>query len=325
MIKKFNDLKKTDIENKNFFLTYGKNNGIQDEILHNYFIKDYSKNLLKYEEVEFIDNYDDIVEGLLTKSLFEDDKLIIISRVTDRILKYFEAILNKDISNIKFFLRTGVLEKKSKLRSFFEKNNKVIVIPVYEDDYRSLYSFIEKFLSANKIILSRESINLLINRSGNDRFNLKIELNKIYNYSITNKKIDLEIIKKLSNLVENYSVYELADSYLEKNKKNLSKILNENNYSNEDCILILRTIMSKSKRLLSILESSKYNKNIDNVIALYKPPIFWKEKETVKKQVNKWVLEDLKNKIYKINDIELLIKKNASTSLNLLSNFIVND
>lgn len=325
MIKKFNDLKKTDIENKNFFLTYGKNNGIQDEILHNYFIKDYSKNLLKYEEVEFIDNYDDIVEGLLTKSLFEDNKLIIISRVTDRILKYFEAILNKDISNIKFFLRTGVLEKKSKLRSFFEKNNKVIVIPVYEDDYRSLYSFIEKFLSANKIILSRESINLLINRSGNDRFNLKIELNKIYNYSITNKKIDLEIIKKLSNLVENYSVYELADSYLEKNKKNLSKILNENNYSNEDCILILRTIMSKSKRLLSILESSKYNKNIDNVIALYKPPIFWKEKEIVKKQVNKWVLEDLKNKIYKINDIELLIKKNASTSLNLLSNFIVND
>ena len=325
MIKKFNDLKRTDIENKNFFLTYGKNNGIQDEILHNYFIKDYSKNLLKYEEVEFIDNYDDIVEGLLTKSLFEENKLIIISRVTDRILKYFEAILNKDISNIKFFLRTGVLEKKSKLRSFFEKNNKVIVIPVYEDDYRSLYSFIEKFLSANKIILSRESINLLINRSGNDRFNLKIELNKIYNYSITNKKIDLEIIKKLSNLVENYSVYELADSYLEKNKKNLSKILNENNYSNEDCILILRTIMSKSKRLLSILESSKYNKNIDNVIALYKPPIFWKEKEIVKKQVNKWVLEDLKNKIYKINDIELLIKKNASTSLNLLSNFIVND
>ena len=325
MIKKFNDLKKADIENKNYFLTYGKNNGIQDEILHNYFIKDYSKNLLKYEEVEFIDNYDDIVEGLLTKSLFEDNKLIIISRVTDRILKYFEAILNKDISNIKFFLRTGVLEKKSKLRSFFEKNNKVIVIPVYEDDYRSLYSFIEKFLSANKIILSRESINLLINRSGNDRFNLKIELNKIYNYSITNKKIDLEIIKKLSNLVENYSVYELADSYLEKNKKNLSKILNENNYSNEDCILILRTIMSKSKRLLNILESSKYNKNIDNVIALYKPPIFWKEKEIVKKQVNKWVLEDLKNKIYKINDIELLIKKNASTSLNLLSNFIVND
>lgn len=325
MIKKFNDLKKTDIENKNFFLTYGKNNGIQDEIIHNYFIKDYSKNLLKYEEVEFIDNYDDIVEGLLTKSLFEENKLIIISRVTDRILKYFEAILNKDISNIKFFLRTGVLEKKSKLRSFFEKNNKVIVIPVYEDNYRSLYSFIEKFLSANKIILSRESINLLINRSGNDRFNLKIELNKIYNYSITNKKIDLEIIKKLSNLVENYSVYELADSYLEKNKKNLSKILNENNYSNEDCILILRTIMSKSKRLLSILESSKYNKNIDNVIALYKPPIFWKEKEIVKKQVNKWVLEDLKNKIYKINDIELLIKKNASTSLNLLSNFIVND
>ena len=325
MIKKFNDLKRTDIENKNFFLTYGKNNGIQDEILHNYFIKDYSKNLLKYEEVEFIDNYDDIVEGLLTKSLFEENKLIIISRVTDRILKYFEAILNKDISNIKFFLRTGVLEKKSKLRSFFEKNNKVIVIPVYEDNYRSLYSFIEKFLSANKIILSRESINLLINRSGNDRFNLKIELNKIYNYSITNKKIDLEIIKKLSNLVENYSVYELADSYLEKNKKNLSKILNENNYSNEDCILILRTIMSKSKRLLSILESSKYNENIDNVIALYKPPIFWKEKEIVKKQVNKWVLEDLKNKIYKINDIELLIKKNASTSLNLLSNFIVND
>ena len=104
----------------------------------------------------------------------------------------------------------------------------MITIPVYEDNIKSLTDLAIKFLNQNNIKISRESLNLLVNRASGDRDNLKIELEKIYNYSISNKSIDLKTVEKLSNLAENYSVNELADSYLSRNKKNISKILNEN-------------------------------------------------------------------------------------------------
>ena len=215
-------------------------------------------------------------------------------------------------------------KKKSKLRQLFEKEKKLASIALYEDTSRDLTRIITEFLNFNKIKLSQESINLLVNRASGDRENLKIELEKIYNYSITNKDINISKIKVLTNLAENYSVNELAENFLLKNKKNISKILNENNYSDEDCILILRTILSKSKRLFNILKRNEELNNIDQVISSTKPPIFWKEKESVKVQANSWKLNDLKNKIYEINQIELLIKNNSKNSLNLVSDFIFN-
>ena len=116
----------------------------------------------------------------------------------------------------------------------------------------------------------------------------------------------------------------MTNNYLEKNTKKVSKILNENNYSDEDCVLILRTLLNKSKRLLNIIERYESIKNIEDVISSTKPPIFWKEKETIKKQAISWKINDLKSKIYKINEIELLIKNNSKNSLNLVSDFIVN-
>ena len=221
-------------------------------------------------------------------------------------------------------MKSGALEKRSKLRTLFEKNNTIITIPFYEDDQENLTPIVYNFINKNNINLSRESINLIVSRAGGDRENLKQELDKIYNYAITNKNVRLETIQRLSNLVENFSVNELADSYLEKNKKNVAKILNENNYSDEDCILILRTILNKSKRLLNVIEKYNKDENLDEVISSFRPPIFWKDKGIVKKQAKSWDLEDLKNKMFKINKIEALVKTNSKNALNLVSDFVVN-
>ena len=129
---------------------------------------------------------------------------------------------------------------------------------------------------------------------------------------------------KLTNLAENYSVFELSDNYLAKNSKKVSNILNENNYSSEDCILIIRTILSKSKRLLRIRNEIENNQNIDQVISSFKPPIFWKEKEIVKKQAQSWSTSEIKEIIFKINDLEAFVKKNTVNSMLFVSNFISN-
>ena len=324
MIIKHFELTKDKISKFNYYLFHGKNEGLKKEIIERNFIKNFKGNIDKYDENYFISNKETIISELLSKSLFEDKKIIIISRVTDKIIKIIDEIVRRNLDELIIILKSEILEKKSKLRQLFEKERELASIALYEDTSRDLTRIITEFLNFNKIRLSQESINLLVNRASGDRENLKIELEKIYNYSITNKDINISKIKVLTNLAENYSVNELAENFLLKNKKNISKILNENNYSDEDCILILRTILSKSKRLFNILKRNEELNNIDQVISSTKPPIFWKEKESVKVQANSWKLNDLKNKIYEINEIELLIKNNSKNSLNLVSDFIFN-
>ena len=324
MIIKSFEVQKSDFSKNNYFLFYGTNDGLKEELINNIILKDFKGEIIRIDEQEINNKSSDLIDSLLTKSLFEEDKSIIISRATDKILKFIQDILKRKISNIKIIINCGLLEKKSKLRNLFEIDKSLIVIPVYEDDARSLTPIIQKFLIENKIKLSRESIDLLIDRSSGDRKNLNVELNKIMYLSKTTKEINFEIIKKLTNLADNHSVSELADSFLLKNQKKISKILNENNYSNDDCILILRTISSKSKRLLKILNEKKDKANIDSIITNYKPPIFWKDKETIKRQANNWDILDLKNKIFNLNDLEFLIKSQPSNSLKLISDYIKN-
>ena len=324
MIIKSYEANKSNLEGRNMILLYGKNEGLQNETVEKTFIADFKGSINKYDENEFINSYETISSEILTKSLFDEKKILIISRVGERILKYIEEISDRNIEDIVIILRAGLLEKRSKLRIFFEKSKKLAIIPFYEDDARTLSSLANEYLNKNKIKLSRESINLLVGRSSGSRENLKKELSKIFNYSQSNKEITFEVVKKLSNLAENFGVNELADNYLSKNKKNIIKILNENNYSDDDCILILRTILNKSKRLLNILENYKKNENLDDVISKTKPPIFWKDKEVVKRQANTWELKDLKTKMFQINEVETLVKSNSKNSLNLVSDFIVN-
>ena len=323
MIQKTFEINKINLNKYNFYLFYGENEGYKNEIIKNKFEKLYSNKVYRYDEKEVLEKKSEFFNSILTKSFFENDKLIIISRATDKIKDIIEEIFLKKIGDIKIILSASILEKKSKLRNYFEKNKDTICIAFYADTNQTLSSIALNFFRENKISLSQETINLIIERCKGDRENLNNELKKIENYARSEKRISIEDILKLSNLAENYNASELTDNCLAKNIKKTANILNENNYSNEDCILIVRTLLTKAKRLLKLQEEIKKNKNIEQVIVNYKPPIFWKDKEIVKQQINHWPLEKINNMIENISEIELLIKKNSTNSLNILSNFII--
>ena len=323
MIQKTFEINKINLNKYNFYLFYGENEGYKNEIIKNKFEKLYSNKVSRYDEKEVLEKKGEFFNSILTRSFFENDKLIIISRATDKIKDIIEEISLKKINDIKIILSASILEKKSKLRNYFEKNKDTICIAFYADTNQTLSGIAINFFRENKISLSQETINLIIERCKGDRENLNNELKKIENYAKSEKRISIEDILKLSNLAENYNASELTDNCLAKNIKKTANILNENNYSNEDCILIVRTLLTKAKRLLKLQEETKKNKNIEQVITNFKPPIFWKDKEIVKQQINYWPLEKIINMIENINEIELLIKKNSTNSLNILSNFII--
>ncbi len=322
IIKNF-ELEKLKSTKVNKILFYGENEGYKNQIINNFFIKKFSENFEKYEENQILNNYEDFFSSLLNKSFFEKDKLLIINRASDKILKLVEEISSKNIDDVTLVINSGILEKKSKLRKFFEKEINTICVPFYNDENKTLNSLAYNFLNDKKISLSQEMINIIVERSSGDRQNLYNELVKLENYQKKGQKITIEHILKISNLAQNYSVSELVNNCLSKNLKKTINILNENNYSSDDCILILRTLLSKSKRLLKIKESINNNMTIDQAISYFKPPIFWKDKEFIKKQISAWTLKNIQKLIYKINSIELLSKKNNISSLFIVSDFIL--
>ena len=320
MIIKSYEINKINPVLNNFLLFYGKNEGLKNEITK-IIIKKQS-NVLHYDEKEILDNENDFIESILTKSLFEEKKIIIIKRSTDKILKIIENLYSKNIEDIIIF-NADNLEKKSKLRSYFEKNKKLICVPFYPDNSQTLSKLAYNYLKDKKIVISQANINLIINKCNGDREALLNELQKIECYSIGGKKITSENIVQLTNLIENHSISELIDNCLAKNKKKIISILNENNFNNEDCIVISRLFLNKSKKLLQLSTEFKKNKNIELTISTAKPPIFWKDKEITKKQINQWKPENIKELIYKLSEIELLIKKNINNSINLITDFIL--
>ena len=321
MIIKSFEVNKMNLTLNNLFLFYGKNEGFKNEVTKN--ILKNKSNILNYEEKEILENEDNFVENLLTKSLFDDEKIIIIKRATDRIIKVLEEITEKNIKDIKIILNADLLEKKSKLRSFFEKDKTLVCVPFYPDEDRTLSKLAYNFLRDKKISVSTSNINLIVNKCSGDRETLINELQKIEYFSKNGKKIDSENISKLVNLNENYNISELVDNCLAKNKKKIIVILNENNFSNEECIMIIRSFIIKAKKLLALSKTFENNKNINLTISSAKPPIFWKEKEITKQQIYKWNPKNIKLLIYALSEKEFQIKKNINNSINLIIDFIL--
>ena len=323
MIIKHYELKNNLKGKNNFFLLYGQNSGLIEELIDKDLKPIFSKNIFKYDESEILSDISAFKEGLFNKSFFENDKLIIINRISDKILDIIKEIYDKEDENLKVILKSGNLEKKSKLRNFFEKSKNLIIVPFYEDTHQSLLFVAQSFFKENKIKISPQNINYIIENSKGNRINLKNELEKIKNFSQKKLSVELNEIIKLTNLAENYNISELTDQCLARNKKKTLNILNENNPSPEDNILILKNFLYKLKRLKKLKLELENKKNTDAVISSYKPPIFWKDKDMIKQQLKIWSLPQIKSLINKTNDMELLIKKNFQASNQIVNNFIL--
>tara|TARA_Y100001970_G_scaffold244293_1_gene310291 strand:- start:756 stop:1736 length:981 start_codon:yes stop_codon:yes gene_type:complete len=321
MIVKNFEIHKINISLNNLILFYGKNDGFKNEEIIK-IITNFETNE-KYDEKQIIENLDIFFQEILNGSLFQKQKCIIINNSTDKILKVVDELIERKIKDIWFIFNADNLDKKSKLRKFFETEKRLICVPFYPDNNETLFRLAKNFLNEKKILLSSENINLIVNKCNGNRGYLNNELKKIELFSQNKKKILTEDILKLINLTENFEISDLVDSCLAKNIKKIVNILNENNFNNEDSIIIARTFLNKVKKILKLSYEFEKNKNIDLTIKNSKPPIFWKDKEIVKQQLFKWKSGEIEQLIYDINEIELQIKNNSQNQINIISNFLL--
>ena len=324
MITKSSQLKYININKNKFILFYGVNEGFKTEEITKLIISEKRECINKLEEKEILENKENFLNSIFYKSFFEDKKILIINRATDKLLNIIKEIIEKNISDISVILNAENLEKKSKLRSFFEKNLETISVAFYTDTPTILLRYAQDFLKLNNIKISHENINLIINKCNGDRGILKNELEKIRSYARGGKSLTADKIIKLINLIENHSVAELVDNCIAKNHKRTLAILNENIFSKEDSMIIIKTFIFKFKKLSKLVNEYSLNKNLSETIQKAKPPIFWKDKELIKQQITLWSPKQLNTAIFDLIELELQIKKNYENAVFIISNFIIN-
>jgi len=322
MIVKAFELSKININNYNLYLLHGKNEGLKKATISKITSSYENIEIQKFDEKQILENQELFMDEILSSSLFYAEKLVIINQTTDKLLKNIEYIYNKKINGLILIINSDFLEKKSKLRNFFEKEKELISVPFYPDTTQTLSFLANKFFKEKKISISQSNINLIINKCNGDREFLENELSKIEFFLYNKKSIETHELSKLINLIDNHSISDLLDNCLINNARKVLIILNENNFNNEDCIIIIKTFLAKTKKILKLANNYAKNNNLEMTISESKPPIFWKEKDAVKQQLQKWKPDMLKKLIANINQVELELKKNSQSSLSILMNFI---
>ncbi len=309
----------------NLFLLYGENNGLKKDIKKLIKIvlnkKDTNAELLSFYENDIIDNEESFYNSIYSGSLFGDKKIITINGGTDKIIKQVENIIERFPKNVFLIIVTDILEKKSKLRSLFETNATTLCIPCYLDTDRDLKTIAETELKKNNITISRESINLLIDKANYDRNNLKNEIEKIKSFALNKKNVETNEIRSIINFSGSYKSDSLINECLCGNILQYKKILSELYIDTMNYIFLLRILGNKIQRLLNMKELEDNCSSLDNLLNTSKPPIFWKEKPLVRKQLTIWNISDLKTAINEISNTELLCKKNPQISKIIFFNF----
>ena len=329
MIIKSYEIKKnkSNLIKNNFFLLYGENLGLKKDIKN--FItnevrqKNKSTEILSLYESEIINDEDTFFNLIYSGSLFSQKKIITIHESTDKLIDIIKDAQNRYSEDIYLIFFSNILDKKSKLRNFFEKEKQLICIPCYLDNEKDLATIAQLELKKNNIILSRESLNLLIEKSNADRNNLRNEIEKIAAYSLNKKKIEIDEIKLLINFSGDYKSDIFVNECLCGNITQYKKIISELYVNTINQILLLRILSNKIHRLLKIKEQNNDQENLENLLNSCKPPIFWKEKPIIKKQLSIWKLNDLKKIIQDINNTEILCKKNPNASNSIFLNLFL--
>jgi len=326
MLIKSYEITKKSLNSLNFFLIYGENIGLKQDIAKSVLELKEKKNgkykKFEFEEEEIIKSQNNFFNLIFSGSLFDEKKTIFVNRTTDKLFNLISEISKKDVKDILIFFKADQLEKKSKIRNLFEKDKNLVCVACYQDNNFNLIKIINDEIKQTKIKLSTESINLLIERASGDRNNLRNEINKLKSFAFDKRLISYDQVKELTNMARNYQNDYIVNMCLNGDLKRLDKTLKENNFLFEDFFILLKIFTKKIHRLLKIKILSRSEKNIDQIFNQIKPPIFWKEKEDVKKQVTLWNEKKLNLVIKKINEIELNCRKNHELATNITLDFL---
>jgi len=297
------------LDQYNIVLFYGENDGLKDDFKNHIRTSDKSIEIFNFFQDEITKNKELLFDKIKNNSLFSSERRIFIFEATDKIFKQIEEVLKYCNSSNKIFLFANILDKKSKLRSYFEKDKSSPVIACYQDNERTLLNYVSTKLK-NMQGVSGEILNLIVNNSNNDRKVINNEILKIKTY-FQDKNVTISEVKKLLNIKQNKDFNEIKDASLLGDKAKVNKLLSEIQFESEDTFFYLNNITSRVSKLLETHQINKNIKNLEQSVESLKPKVFWKDKPMFMQQVKKLNEKKLQKVLNDVGNAEILIKKNS--------------
>ena len=297
-------------------LVYGENVGLKDDIKEIVKKENKDAEVINFFQDEIIKKNEIIYNEINNTSLFNEKKVIILHEVSDKIFKIVEELLDRTGNNLKLFILSGNLDKKSKMRNLFEKVNNIGIIPCYNDNHRTMAEYIKLKLKDYRG-LTGEIINLIIDNSGLNRKIINLEIKKVKNFFLS-KNIKKNEIEELLNIKTNISFEEIRDASLLGNKKKVNQLMGEIEFLPEDNFFFLAQISTRINKLLEIQSLNQECKDIEIAMENIKPKIFWKDKPIYIEQLKKWNIEKLKKAVSVIGRAEIQMKKNPNVRNDLV-------
>jgi len=302
-------------------LLYGVNEGVKKEFIEKIKKENKKAEIYTFFEEEILKNNQLFFENIFNNSLFEESKIIILHEATDKIFNIIDECLNKLDQHVKLYIIANNLDKKSKIRKLFEDSKNEGIIPLYEDDEKTLFNYIKKELDEFKG-LTNEICNLIISNSKLDRRLIQNEITKIKIF-FNDKIIKTEPLQNLLNAKKESDFDEIRDSAITGEKIKLNKLLSSSNLNKEELFFYLNSLIFKFKKIKDLLNNRE--KNVESIIDNARPPIFWKEKPILKKQLYIWSKKNIDKIINILNEAEILAKKNSQIESALIfNNLLVN-
>ena len=299
---------------KNLFLFYGENLGLKNEFKDKIKFQNNNAEIINFSQDDIINNIDNFFNEILNISLFDEKKIYFINQVNDKILDAIKIIEPK-IDSQKFYLMSESLDKRSKIRNYFEKSNNCGVVACYVDNEISFKKIIIERLKNYKGVTT-ENVNLISDKCNLNRDKLNNELDKIYTFflekNIDRNKLEILLDNKINN---DFSL--LKDEAFNGNRIETNKLLSDTIIDSEKNILYLNII---NQRLIKLNEVFKLigQTSLEKAIDMLKPPIFWKDKPAFLKQAKKWNMNKIKKILNKTYNLELEIKSNSIVNKNIL-------
>ena len=298
----------------NITLFYGENIGLINYFKDKIKVINKTKKILRFNQEDILKNNNIILNEIKNISLFDDTKIIFIDNVNDKILKTIQEI-EQDIDKNKVYLFAEILEKKSKLRSYFESTKKLDLIPCYSDNEVNIKKMIINNLNDYSGVTPK-LINTIIENNGLDRIKINNELNKIKTFFV-NKKIEIKLIEKLLNNKVEENFNSIKDTVIIGNKKTANKLLASTIFDKDKIPLYINVINQRLNKLKDLIELSN-KRNIEQTINEIKPPIFWKDKPVVLEQIKSWTSHKLIVALKKTYELEVKIKSNTEINKDIL-------
>ena len=300
--------------NENLTLFYGENLGLK-----NFFqkkIKEHNKDneIIIYNQEDILKDENQIYNEILNRSLFNVKKVFLVNGVSDKIIDQIQKI-EQIIDDRKIYFFSEVLEKKSKLRNYFEKSANTAIIPCYSDNEIAIKKIIQERLSGFKN-LNNQTINLILNSCGLDRVKINNEIQKIIT-CFANKEIDQNKLETLLNIRENEDFNALKDQALIGNKISTNKFMSNTIIEPEKNVMYLNIINQRLNKLLEI-DKIKKNGRTEDAVSSIRPPIFWKDKTTIILQAQKWNKTKINSVLKDTFNLEIIFKSNSQINQTLL-------